>query len=245
MFIGQIGSTAILAAGDSADSSGFSAGSLLIPAAGVVLLIVGLVLRNRSKTTPVAAEEGGIPAKTASSGLPKHTGTIVAVAGILILALGLVAGLTKSGAITAKDPELAVGNCVTATDYRGAQIGKIKPTACEDNTAVYELAASVKNGATCPDGKLRDAGYFVLTNGNSSLCFAPNVKVGSCYSMQPDVNQIAPIDCAAKNGTAITVQIGGRFDGTTDTNQCAIPAGATVTPQPARVVCWQPVTPVS
>ncbi|MFF0613438.1 hypothetical protein ACFYUD_32715 [Nocardia tengchongensis] len=246
MFIGQIGSTAILAAGDSADSSGFSAGSLLIPAAGVVLLIVGLVLRNRSKTAPAAtADSDKIPTEAPTSGLPKHTGTIVAVAGVLVLALGLVAGLTKSGTITAKDPELAVGNCVTATDYRGAQIGKIKPTACEDNAAVYELAASVKNGATCPDGKLRDAGYFVLTNGNNSLCFAPNVKVGSCYSMQPDVNQISPIDCAAKNGTAITVQIGGRFDGTTDTNQCAMPAGATVTPQPARVVCWQPVTPAS
>ncbi|MFE2997196.1 hypothetical protein ACFXG4_19545 [Nocardia sp. NPDC059246] len=233
MFIGQIGSTAILAA-DSADSSGVSAGTLLIPAAGVVLLVVGLVLRNRSKRPAADA--------AASAGLPKHTGTVVAVAGVLILALGILATVTKGAGTTAThDPELAVGNCVTASDYRGAQIGKIHATPCDDHTAVYELAASVTNGATCPDGKLRDAGYFVLTDGNHSLCFAPNVKVGDCYSMQADVNQITPVDCASKAGPGVTVQIGGRFDGTTDPNQCAIPAGATVTPQPARVVCWQPV----
>ncbi|MFE3105105.1 hypothetical protein [Nocardia tengchongensis] len=243
MFIGQIGSTAILAAGDSADSSGFSAGSLLIPAAGVVLLIVGLVLRNRSKTAPAAtADSDKIATEAPTSGLPKHTGTIVAVAGVLVLALGLVAGLTKSGTISTKDPELAVGNCVSATDYRGAQVGKIKPTACDDTAAVYELAAAPKNGATCPDGKLRDANYFVLTNGNSSLCFAPNVKVGNCYAMQPGVNQIAPADCATKSTpTAVIAQIAARFEGSTDANQCAMPDGAVVTPQPARVVCWQPV----
>ncbi|MTE16156.1 hypothetical protein [Nocardia aurantiaca] len=236
MIIGQIGSTAILAAGDSADSSSFSAGTLLIPAAGVVLLVVGLVLRNRTKATPAA--EG-----TGSTGMPKHTGTIVAIAGVLVLALGLVATVSNSTTSSTHDPELAVGNCVTSSDYRGAQIGKIHPTSCDDRAAVYELAASVTNGATCPDGKLRDAGYFVLTDGKHSLCFAPNVKVGDCYSMQADVNQITPIDCASKNGPGVTVQIGGRFDGTTDTSKCPIPAGATITPQPARVVCWQPVTP--
>ncbi|MEC3952928.1 hypothetical protein VMT65_07795 [Nocardia sp. CDC153] len=214
-----------------------SIGQIVIPAVGAVLLVAGLVLRTRSKT-PTPAE--GAPA--GATRLPKNSGTFVAVAGVLILALGLLASVTKSNtAPAAHEPELAVGNCVTSKDYRAAQIGKIHPTSCEDHAAVYELAASVTNGATCPDGKLRDAGYFVLTEGNHSLCFAPNVRVGDCYSMQADVNQITPIDCAAKGGPGITVQIGGRFDGSTDANQCPIPAGATVTPQPARVVCWQPV----
>ncbi|AYF78478.1 hypothetical protein D7D52_36840 [Nocardia yunnanensis] len=201
----------------------------IIPALGVVLLVAGLVLRARAKTTPTLAK------------LPANTGVVVAVAGVLVLALGLLATITRATTTATHDPELAVGNCVTATDYRGAQIGKIRPTACEDKAAVYELAAAVTNGATCPDGKLEDAAYFVLTDGNHSLCFAPNVKVGDCYSMQADVNQITPIDCAAKSAAGVTVQIGGRFDGTTDTGKCPIPAGATVTPQPARVVCWQPV----
>ncbi|APA97125.1 hypothetical protein [Nocardia seriolae] len=197
---------------------------MIIAVIGVVLLVAGLVLRTR---------------------LPKNSGTFIAIAGVLILALGLLTSIThgSSGSTAAKTPELAVGNCVTAKDYRAAQIGKIPPASCDDHAAVYELAASVANGATCPDGKLRDAGYFVLTDGKHSLCFAPNVKVGDCYSMQADVNQITPVDCAAKGGPGITVQIGGRFDGSTDTSQCPIPAGATVTPQPARVVCWQPVTP--
>ncbi|WP_157513906.1 hypothetical protein [Nocardia concava] len=201
-----------------------SIGQIVLPAVGAVVLVAGLVLRSRSQAKP---------------------GTIVAIAGVLILALGLLASISRTTTSEAghHDPELAVGNCVTAKDYRAAQIGKIAPASCADHAAVYELAASVTNGATCPDGKLKDAAYFVLTDGKHSLCFAPNVQVGDCYSMQADVNQITPVDCAAKTDNGVTVQIGGRFDGTTDTSKCAMPAGATVTPQPARVVCWQPVTP--
>ncbi|GAB2511212.1 hypothetical protein [Nocardia heshunensis] len=212
----------------------------IIPAIGVVLVVAGLVLRSRSKATPATA-----PAASASAParLPSNTGTFVAIAGVLVLALGLLSAITHNTTTATHDPELAVGNCVTANEYRSAQIGKIHPTACADHAAVYELAAAVTNGATCPDGKLKDAAYFVLTDGNHSLCFAPNVKVGDCFSMQADVNQITPVDCAAKNGAGVTAQVGARYDGSTDTSQCAMPAGATVTPQPARVVCWQPVTP--
>ncbi|MGW4246894.1 hypothetical protein [Nocardia sp. NPDC004722] len=215
----------------------------IIPAIGVVLVVAGLVLRSRSKATPATASaaNGSAPAANGSARLPSNTGTFVAVAGVLILALGLLATITRTTTTATHDPELAVGNCVTASEYRTAQIGKIHPAACADHAAVYELAAAVTNGATCPDGKLKDAAYFVLTDGNHSLCFAPNVKVGDCFSMQADVNQITPVDCAAKNTAGVTAQVGARFDGSTDTGQCAMPAGATVTPQPPRVVCWQPV----
>lgn len=212
----------------------------IIPAIGVVLVVAGLVLRSRSKATPVSDSAPGANG-SAPARLPSNSGTFVAVAGVLVLALGLLATITRTTTTATHDPELAVGNCVTASEYRSAQIGKIHPAACADHAAVYELAAAVTNGATCPDGKLKDAAYFVLTDGNHSLCFAPNVKVGDCFSMQADVNQITPVDCATKNGAGVTAQVGARFDGSTDTSQCAMPAGATVTPQPPRVVCWQPV----
>ncbi|MFE3195052.1 hypothetical protein ACFXHA_39020 [Nocardia sp. NPDC059240] len=205
----------------------------IIPAIGVVLVVAGLVLRSRSKATPANA--------SAPARLPSNSGTFVAIAGVVVLALGLLATITHATTTATHDPELAVGNCVTSSEYRSAQIGKIHPADCADHAAVYELAAAVTNGATCPDGKLKDAAYFVLTDGNHSLCFAPNVKVGDCFSMQADVNQITPVDCATKNGAGVTAQVGARFDGSTDTAQCAMPAGATVTPKPARVVCWQPV----
>ncbi|MVU83433.1 hypothetical protein GPX89_40125 [Nocardia sp. ET3-3] len=208
---------------------------MIIAAIGVVLLVAGLVLVLRPKSAPADA------APSPLARLPKNSGAFIAIAGVLVLALGLLASFTHSSTAKTAHVELAVGNCVTSKDYRTAQLGKIQPTPCDDHTAVYELAAAVKDGGTCPDGKLRDAGYFVLTDGSHSLCFAPNVKVGDCFSLQDTVNQLTPVDCAATGGPGVTVKVDNRFDGITDPAGCVIPQAAMVTTQPPRVVCWKPV----
>ncbi|MEC3916809.1 LppU/SCO3897 family protein [Nocardia sp. CDC160] len=247
-------SVLVASTADSAKSPAYIAGTLLIPAAAVIMLIVGLVQRSKSAPKPMApspvpAHPGPpaapgyptapvYPGPPATANRPKRRGTGLIIAGVVLLVLWLAGNAARAGKSSSHDTDLVVGDCVSASDYRHARLNTLRPTPCGDREAVYELAAKPGPGGTCPDGKkLADSDYFVLTDGSNALCFAANVVVGQCLRVDTQSNPITPVDCADRSGSGTLVRVAARFDGTTDPSRCPTPLESFITDQPARVIC--------
>ncbi|MRH88635.1 hypothetical protein GFY24_14480 [Nocardia sp. SYP-A9097] len=166
--------------------------------------------------------------------LYKRSATLM-VAGAVLLASGLL-GIGLSEALGSG---VSVGDCVLASDFHKNRIAGLHPTSCGDPDAVYELAARVRSGHTCPDGELEKSVYFVLTEGLQTLCFAPDVIVGTCYRVpfgHDEKYEITPTDCADATSPGIPLRVTARFDGIVDGGRCSLVRS--VVPRPARVVCW-------
>jgi len=96
--------------------------------------------------------------------------------------------------------------------------------------------------ANCPDGKGHDTtDYTSLFWDNGIMCFAANFLEGKCYVVNmtdPSTSPFTREDC---NDPGAKVKVVQRFDGSTDTTQCAPGTKPIAYKQPARLYCLEPV----
>lgn len=207
---------------------GYLLATLLIPAIGLTLLIVGIVQRRSSKSvTP------GQP--------PKRRGTALIVTGAVILVLGLAGAAPRmvgSSGDGSTGSGVAVGDCVTADDYAE---GTLKPVDCGKPTAVMEVASEGGPDATCPDGKARsETAYASLVWDDATVCFAPNFIEGNCYAVNTTDTSDSPLRLRICGGSDAQIEVVQRFDGASDTRLCPPDTNPVSVLKPARVVCLAP-----
>lgn len=205
---------------------GYLFATLLIPAIGLALLIVGIVQRRSSKSvTP------GEP--------PKRRGTALIITGAVILVLGLAgAALRTVGSSGSSGDDVAVGDCVTADDYAK---GTLKPVDCGKPVAVLEVASRGGPDATCPDGKARsETAYASLVSDDATVCFAANFIENNCYAVNTTDTSDAPLRLRTCGTSGAQIEAVQRFDGTTDTRLCPPDTNPVSVVEPARVVCLSP-----
>ena len=157
-------------------------------------------------------------------------------AGSVVLAIGVLAFLARAGSSSfEKSSGLDVGDCVTYTQFRGAG-GPTDSTDCGDSSAVLELASIGSGGDSCPDGnKGDDSEYATFTSRTTTLCFALNLREGSCYKVTSDNQALEPASC--ERGDRI-VSVDKRVDGSTDVGECGPESSQRVAlAKPKRVLC--------
>ncbi len=240
-------------------SVGIVAGSLLIPAAGLLLLILGIRRTRTGRASqampnwqpPGAAAGYPYPPPPAYHPQPKPSGGAVAmiVSGCVLLVLGLAgvgvatlsalhalsSGHGQSSATSPSAPEgLHVGECITDQQYASAEMSP-EPTDCNKRAAVYELAhQGTGPTATCPDGLREDSGYAVLFNSSRTYCFVLNVEEGECFHVEPAAQLFSPLDC---DDPAANSKIDRVVDGVADPSLCGGGAQGATFPEPARTYC--------
>lgn len=135
---------------------------------------------------------------------------------------------------------LRPGQCVSSDDYAAY---RMQPTDCDDPAAVYEFAGTAAM-SICPDGnQTQDGAYFLEAPDQHSdvLCFALNLRQGSCYLWDLSAKTVTPLDCSEASSratsTAGAVKVAERVDGSSDGSRCAPEAKAMVFAVPARVYC--------
>ncbi|MGE2720924.1 LppU/SCO3897 family protein [Mycolicibacterium celeriflavum] len=207
---------------------GYLLATLLIPAIGLTLLIVGIVQRRSSKSvTP------GEP--------PKRSGTALIVTGTVVLVLGLAGAALRtvgSAGDGSSGPGVAVGDCVTADGYAE---GTLKPVDCGEQTAVMEVASRGGPDARCPDGKARsETAYTSVVWDDATVCFTLNFIEGNCYSVNTTDTSDSPLRLRTCGGSGAQIKAVRRIDGTTDTRVCPPDTNPISVVKPARVVCLAP-----
>ncbi|MDF2825053.1 MAG: hypothetical protein K0R68_2461 [Mycobacterium sp.] len=240
-----------LAAAGLGETAGHVVGLLVIPALGLVLMIVGLIGYRRRRPDPQPQYRQyptapGYPPVWHPAPPPgrqrQSAGAItMIVVGCVVVVLGLAgAGLAALGGPdeSALSPaELQVGQCITDGQYAEAEMAP-EATDCSRGDAVYELASrGTGPSAVCPDGLREDSGYAVLFNSSATLCFVLNVAEGQCFVVAPEAQLFTPVDCS---DPAANSKIDRIFDGVEDLSLCpAGPQGAAF-PQPVRTYCVVP-----
>ncbi len=190
----------LAAAGSPAYAVGQLTAMIGIPLLGLVLLIVGLNKRSKSKTPPPQQYPyqqyppqqypyQQNPAWPPPPGYPprKPAGTGLIVAGSILLVFGVLGFLAQVGRVAtnvaesrSETPEqMKIGDCLTAAGMATRRMVQ-KPADCADPKAVFELAATGDGAANCPDGKRDSSDYSVLTNDTTTLCFTLNLVEGRC-----------------------------------------------------------------
>jgi len=250
----------LAAAVDAAALAGRITGLLVFPAAGLTLLIVGLVKRSSSRKQARTGYPPGYPPvppgyPPVPQGYPppypgayppimppimapnmplpprKPRGTGMIVTGIVLLMLGVLTFAFTVVAVTARHDRLAIGDCYTNDILNDS--GAWKPSSCSNAEAVLQYAANADVAGNCPDGKRNDSSYLSAEHRGVRMCFAPNLLQGECYVSEHDGKTVRHASCS----TAGTIRIAKRVDGTTDTSKCPLHTRAVTYPEPKRLFC--------
>lgn len=203
-------STALLAYDSAAMRIGVVLGTLMFPAIGFILLIVGLVQRSKANSArpPYVPGYSGYPPPPGYPGYPPYppppgypapypppppprstAGRGLIVAGSLLLVLSLIgiAGRAATGhddrtAAEKFAPPVKIGQCITGEAIGSGTIGAKDITSCTDAQGVFEVVSAGVLDAKCPDGKRDDTDFARWTNDAYSVCFLPNLQTGQCYA---------------------------------------------------------------
>jgi hypothetical protein len=248
----------VVAAADVAESAGRLIGLLLIPGAGLALLIVGLRRRSQARRwppispgypVPTGSPPGYPPAGHRPPEVPQRSGgKALIVVGAVLLVLGLLGvvgvigqraashSLSGSSQDAAASSGLNVGECITGPDYLSRDRDP-RPVDCSGVDAVFELAFRGGGGVSCPDGKRDDSIYAMLANHSRTYCFTANLREGQCYDVDTHTGVIVPRDCT--DPTANT-KVTRRVDNSTDPHLCGPDARQLTIPIPPRIYCTAP-----
>jgi hypothetical protein len=165
------------------------------------------------------------------------------VVGSLMLGLSLLGTLGRAANLASHHRETArsvhVGQCVSQSDFQASNMAPT-PQDCGASDALLEVASAGGGSATCPDGKVKDSKYAVLSGKTTTLCFLLNLEQGHCYSLTgtPENPTFATSAC---DGSRPVVQVVRRVDGNSDHTLCPAETKAFSYPEPARLYCLQPV----
>jgi hypothetical protein len=253
---------ASLASHESQVHAGFLAVTLGVPAIGLVCLVIGLVQHGRRRPPPPPPYSPYPPYpppppmgyQTPYPGpaypaypppLPprpraRQSATTLIIIGSLLLVFGVLGILGNLGSVLSEgghDSLLAVGDCISESDYKADHFDSHPSTGCTDPTATYELAFKGGASDSCPDGKREHSIYERASNHSTTLCFIINLQQGRCYLFISDGATVSlkPGDCGDPN--KVQVKVAQRIDGSTDTTQCAPGDRGIAYPVPARVYC--------
>lgn len=228
--------------------------ALLVPAIGVLLLVLGLRQRSKSRREqgppgyppypqqpypgqPYPGQAPGYPTPGYPAYPPppppppqKTRGTALIAIGAVVLVLGLFA-VAATGVSRLGGSKLAVGECITNTEYEKRDM-RPEPVDCSRDDAIYELASTGDGAANCPDGKRDDSDYSALTNDRLTYCFLLNFAEGACFDVDPVQNLFTPEPCSSAR-----VKVERRIDGSTDSSECDAGSNAVSYPEPKRLYC--------
>ncbi|ORB57549.1 hypothetical protein BST42_00475 [Mycolicibacterium rhodesiae] len=180
--------------------------TLLIPAVGVLLLVLGL--RDRSKARrmqppypggypppPGYGPPGYPPPGYPPPGYPpmppqrSTAGRGLITAGAILIAVGLAGAVGRvadsAGEHTAAEkfaPPVKIGQCITGEALGSGAIGTKDIISCDDPRGVFEVVSAGVQDAKCPDGKRADTDFARWTNDAYAVCFLPNLQTGQCYA---------------------------------------------------------------
>jgi len=228
-----------------------------LPIVGLVLLIVGLRQRSRSRQLPAAYPPPGPyppgpPAPPAPpqyypgpqpAPRPPRSGIALIVVGSLLLAgglLGIVGGATdlaKQNRNADRSPN--VGQCIAAYNFR-EHTQSPKAQDCAQPDSIFEVVTKGGASSTCPDGKSEDSDYAFLRDGSTTLCFVLNFVEGRCYAAGGDDHGplFTPTDC---DGSSPRIKVAKRIDGSSNGELCPPGTKAVAYKIPARLYCLQPL----
>jgi hypothetical protein len=250
-----------LAEGTDAEHLGELVGFFGIPLVGLILLVVGLVRRSNARRLPPAypppgpypyGPPPGPPAPPTPpqyyptpypAPRPQRSGVALIVVGSLILGFSLLGTLGRATDLASHHlgtvRSAHVGQCVSQSDFQASNMAPT-PQDCGVSDALLEVATSGGGSATCPDGKVKDSKYAVLSDKTTTLCFLLNLTQGRCYSATgtPQSPTFAMSPC---DGSLPVVQVVRRVDGNSDRTLCPAETKAVSYPQPARLYCLQPI----
>lgn len=181
---------------------------------------------------------------------PKRSGPNVwmVIAGVvvaLIVCFGVVLGIgihhKHAGAGFVAD--VKPGQCVTTDDFAKY---RFTPSSCDSPDAVYEFAGAAAMGI-CPDGNRAEDGAYTYASRNQDdpkseqLCFALNMRQGSCYAIDITAKTTTYVDCAQASAKANShtgvFKVSQRIDGSIDGRRCGTATVAMVFAAPQRVYC--------
>ena len=238
-------------------------GSLILPVAGVILLVVGIRKRSAAgKQAPVgyppANQPGypppGYPPSYQSPGQPgyppyppaagyqmppppprpKPAGTGFIIAGVVLLVLGAL-GIVGSTLVGGHHEASGptIGDC-----YTNAVVSDPpdwSPHSCTDTNAVLQYAADADSSGNCPDGKQASSAYLSVQRQGVRVCFAPNMLEGQCYASEHADKSLRHADCTEPR----TIKVVKRVDGSTDKSVCPNHTRAVIYTQPGRTYCTE------
>lgn len=172
---------------------------------------------------------------------------IAGVVAALVVGIGVVVGIgihhkrASTGFVVGVKP----GQCVTTDDFARF---RFTPSSCDSPDAVYELAGVAEMGI-CPDGNRPEDGAYTYASRNQDdpkseqLCFALNMRQGSCYAIDITAKTTTYIDCsqgsAKANSHTGVFKVSQRINGSIDGTRCGTGAVSMVFAVPQRVYCLE------
>jgi hypothetical protein len=181
-------------------------GTLLFPAVGVLLLVLGLRERSKARRAQPPGYPGfppypppgyppSYPVGYPPSGYPPAppprptAGQGMIIAGVIVTILGLLgAGVSVLNSVNDRkaaentSPPVKVGQCITGEAMASGRIGAHDIVACSQPAGVFEVVSTGRRDAPCPDGGRDDTDFARSINDVSSVCFIPNLLAGQCYA---------------------------------------------------------------
>lgn len=182
---------------------------VLIPAIGVLLLVLGLRERSKARRAqqpyppgypgyppypppsyptpyPVGYPPPGYPprqppAPTAGRGLIIAGAILIGVS--LVGAVGRVANSAgEHKAAENTSPPAKTGQCITSEAMASGVIGRRDVVDCTQPAGVFEVVSTGPRDARCPDGGREETDFARWTNDSATLCLIPNLLVDQCYA---------------------------------------------------------------
>lgn len=182
---------------------------VLIPAIGVLLLVLGLRERSKARRTQQPHPPGypGYPPYPPPSyptpypvgypppGYPPRppptptAGRGLIIAGTILIAVSLVGAVgrvaTSAGEHEAAEnvaPPAKMGQCITSEAMASGVIGRRDVVDCTQPAGVFEVVSTGPRDARCPDGGREETDFARWTNDSATLCLIPNLLVDQCYA---------------------------------------------------------------
>ena len=238
--MGGVALTDLLADGLWAYRLGQASFSMIFPATGVVLLVVG-VRRRRAYRRWMNEDENRLlgPDQPLDDDLiarpsrPRGRGTGFIVVGAMVVLLGAahVLSMFAPSRTPAAVGEVHVGQCITADSFGQRHLGA-EPVDCSRADATLQLVSRGDGTATCPDGAREGTKYLALINSGRTQCYVPNLRVGQCYAF---VDTFTPVDCTDH---AANISVVRRFDGTAEAVECDAAAKTVTFRGSPRAYCF-------
>lgn len=254
-------SAALLADGRPALLIGEVIGTLLFPAVGITLLIVGLIQQSKANRArpvyPAYPPPPGYPAYPPPPGYPAYpppprstAGRGLIIAGSVVLVLSLIGMAGKAammrndrGAAESFAPPAKIGQCITSEAMASGVIKRQDVVECTEPTGVFEVVSTGPRNARCPDGAREETDFARWTDDSSTLCLMPNLLVDQCYTTVKhpigDANRtdtIRPVACTDASAEFRVLQ---RIE-QADYGLCPVGAKQSIWTVPPRTYCTGP-----
>lgn len=183
---------------------------ILIPAIGVLLLVLGLRERSKARRAqppyPLSypgyppPPPPGYPPPTHPVGYPPPgyppvppprptAGRGLIIAGTILIAVSLVSAAARMADSTGPHraaenaaPPVTMGQCITGEALASGVIGRQDVVDCTQPAGVFEVVSTGPWDARCPDGGREETDFARWTNDSATLCLMPNLLVDQCYA---------------------------------------------------------------